>query len=149
MHCGDEFRVRRGNADVVGGPDPVGTAQQVEIRERQIERHQGRPQRQPEETDQPWCQKQITRSAALPKRLSRQSSRLCWPCGADQRVRHYIYPRARMALLSAINCLAPSAGDSRPKPTCSLTRRSSVATSPAPFGGGGGKGPTLSLIKVM
>ena len=32
-----------------------------------------------------------------------------------------------MALLSAINCLAPSAGDSRPKPTCSLTRRSSVA----------------------
>ena len=31
MHGGDEFGIRRGDADVIGGADPVGMAQQVEI----------------------------------------------------------------------------------------------------------------------
>src|ERR1700738_3593372 len=153
MHRGDEFGVIGGDADIVGGPGPVRRAQQVEIRERQIERCQRRAERQPEEADQPGRQKQIARRAFAPGYSSRQIGWLRAPKGGaiggitggiDRRVQHCAHPRASTALLSATNCLAPSAGVRRPKPTCSLTRRSSSSISPAPRGGGGGKGPTLS-----
>ena len=146
VHRRDELGIAGGDAHVVGGADPARVAQQVEIRERQIERDQRRSQRQPEEADQPGRQKQIAR-----RRCSRQDGfrRLCGRPGlpgrrsVDQRIRHRVYPRASMADASATNCLAPSAGVRRPKPTCSLTRRSTVWISPAPRGGGGGNGADL------
>ena len=49
-----------------------------------------------------------------------------------------------MDFASSANCLPPSGAVTLAKPTCSFTRVSSSAISPAPFGGGGGSAPTLS-----
>ena len=66
-HRGGEFRIRRRDADVVRGADPARIAQEIEVREREVERHQGRPERQAEEADEPGQEKEIAVEARAPE----------------------------------------------------------------------------------